>query len=145
MTHSPTDPDQTTHPATPPRSYYTRGQLRAADLVAGDVILVDARWRWVLDVWTDENRDAALSYFGADTSAVAVIDRYLTGLSQWVVIRYLIEQPEAVELSFKLIGWRRCELVTVQVPDPTLPGPHRLLPADDSDRTLEMPPPGYGW
>lgn len=104
------------------RRCYTRGQVRAGDLVTGDVLLVpSAGWRELLDVWTDGEKAEAAAYAEtAGRAAPAFIKQHLTGLSLYVVVHYLIEKPDAIEVTSKLEAFRRCDLVTVQVPDPTL-------------------------
>lgn len=100
------------------RVYYTEGRIRAADLVDGDGLMVNGRWREVLDVWKDGDFDAATAMYSDPTCAEReLIADHLGSFSQYVVVRLLEESTEDLgDMKTFATAFRMVDLVTVQVP-----------------------------
>lgn len=120
----------------PPRQTYTEAQIRANALADGDVLRdAEGTWREVLDVWTDDDLDVAIQHYTEDDVVNrGRIVKHLTGFSQYVMVRILIEEQDAVQITHELIALRSCTLVTIQVPH-HLRAPYRTFPHQDPQPT----------
>jgi len=103
------------------RTIWREVPIRAIDLAESDVFRHNGEWREVLDVWTDSNREDAAEAGEYDDALHRMTVKYLTGLNQWVIVRYHIERAYPGDIVYDFTAFRTVELVTVQAPAGTSP------------------------
>ncbi|MFJ9719974.1 hypothetical protein ACIRPQ_29280 [Streptomyces sp. NPDC101213] len=104
------------------RQFWASGNVRAVDVVEGDVALINLEWREVVDVWTYANDPG--EELGEDselTQTIRRITRRADG-TLYTAVRYVHEEDSATagEIVTKVWPFRSCQLVPVQVR--TVPG-----------------------
>ncbi|NGO66781.1 hypothetical protein [Streptomyces boncukensis] len=107
--------------STEPRSTWSIDTIRAADLVDNDDVLINGRWREVLDTWQDTDDPAA--QFGDDHETTKAIEAKTAWCSPcWIAVRYVDEDNSTPnEIESRLHFFRLRDLVQVQrehKPDP---------------------------
>lgn len=105
------------------RQSWTTAQVLPADLSELDAILLPSTgWREVADIWTDADVDQARRDFASDHELLDLMDKYLRGDGQHVIVRYWVERASD-EVTDGYHVFRRPQLVTVRVPAARVPAP----------------------
>lgn len=124
----------------PQRTTYQTVQVRPDSLVGNrDVALIDGDWREVFDVYTYGDMAELLEMYVHDKEATALIKRHLADDTHelYAIVRYLVEEPGAAELTTPIKVFRRCDLLTVQDPAPGSPNGNEDA-EEDSDPIVEV-------